>query len=104
MSWPTASARALGDRVLALEHVGSTSVPDLPAKPIIDIDLTVTDSSDEAAYVPALEQVGFVLQVREPGWHRAPLHGRNVTAGQSACLESRQPRGDPAPDVPRLAA
>ena len=61
--------RALGDRVLALEHVGSTSVADLPAKPVIDIDLTVCDSSDEAAYVPALEQVGFVLQIREPGWH-----------------------------------
>ena len=60
---------ALGDRVLALEHVGSTSVADLPAKPIIDIDLTVRDSSDEPAYLPALEQVGFVLQIREPRWH-----------------------------------
>ena len=60
---------ALGDRVLALDHVGSTSVPDLPAKPIIDIDLTVADSRDEAAYVPALERIGFVLQIREPGWH-----------------------------------
>ena len=61
--------RALGDRVLALEHVGSTSVPDLAAKPVIDIDLTVIDSSDEAAYVPALEQVGFLLHIREPRWH-----------------------------------
>ncbi len=43
---------ALGDRVLGLEHVGSTSVPGLDAKPVIDIDLTVVDSSDEAAYVP----------------------------------------------------
>jgi GrpB-like predicted nucleotidyltransferase (UPF0157 family) len=60
---------ALGDRVLALEHVGSTSVPGLPAKPVIDIDLTVADSSDEAAYVPALERVGFVLRIREPRWH-----------------------------------
>ena len=55
--------------MLALEHVGSTSVADLPAKPVIDIDLTVHDSSDEAAYVPALEEVGFVLQIREPRWH-----------------------------------
>lgn len=60
---------ALGDRVLALEHVGSTSVPDLRAKPIIDIDLTVADSSDESTYVPALERAGFVLEVREPRWH-----------------------------------
>lgn len=60
---------ALGDRVLELEHVGSTSVAGLPAKPIIDIDLTVIDSSDEPAYVPALEGVGFVLQIREPRWH-----------------------------------
>jgi GrpB-like predicted nucleotidyltransferase (UPF0157 family) len=62
--------RALGDRALALEHVGSTSVPDLPAKPIIDIDLTVSDASDESAYVPALESVGFVLTIREPSWHQ----------------------------------
>ena len=47
--------------------------PTLPAKPIIDIDLVVTDSSDEAAYVPALEQIGFVLLVREPGWHQHRL-------------------------------
>ena len=68
-SWPNASGTALGDRVLALDHVGSTSIPDLPAKAIIDIDLTVADSSDEAAYVPALERIGFVLQIREPRWH-----------------------------------
>lgn len=61
---------ALGDRVLAVEHVGSTSVPDLPAKPIIDIDLTVADSSDESTYVPSLERAGFVLRIREPSWHQ----------------------------------
>ena len=79
-SWPaqfdTLASRilvALGDRVLALEHVGSTSIPDLPAKPIIDIDLTVRDSSDEPSYVPALERAGFTLQLREPRWHEHRL-------------------------------
>lgn len=57
---------ALGDTALAVEHVGSTSVPGLLAKPLIDVDLTVADSSDEQAYVPALERRGFVLVVREP--------------------------------------
>jgi GrpB-like predicted nucleotidyltransferase (UPF0157 family) len=60
---------ALGDRALAVEHVGSTSVPGLPAKPIIDIDLTVADSADEPAYLPALERAGFLLVIREPWWH-----------------------------------
>ncbi|HZE37611.1 MAG TPA: GrpB family protein [Stackebrandtia sp.] len=60
---------ALGGAVIALEHVGSTSVPGLAAKPIIDIDLTVPDSADEASYVPALEAAGFALRVREPDWH-----------------------------------
>jgi GrpB-like predicted nucleotidyltransferase (UPF0157 family) len=60
--------QALGWRALVVEHVGSTSVPDLPAKPIIDIDLVVADPEDEAAYVPALETVGFELRVREPWW------------------------------------
>jgi GrpB-like predicted nucleotidyltransferase (UPF0157 family) len=58
----------LGDRVRLLEHVGSTSVPGLAAKPIIDIVLAVEDSSDEAAYVPAMEAAGFVLRIREPEW------------------------------------
>ncbi len=59
---------ALGWRALVVEHVGSTSVPGLPAKPIIDIDLVVADPAAEATYVPALEAVGFELRVREPWW------------------------------------
>jgi GrpB-like predicted nucleotidyltransferase (UPF0157 family) len=64
---------ALGDRVLVLEHTGSTSVPGLPAKPIVDILLLVADPTDEAAYVPDLESVGFLLHLREPGWHEHRL-------------------------------
>jgi GrpB-like predicted nucleotidyltransferase (UPF0157 family) len=59
---------ALGDKVLRLEHVGSTSVPGLCAKPVIDILLVVKDSSDESAYVPALEKAGYLLRIREPEW------------------------------------
>lgn len=60
---------ALGDQVLPLEHVGSTSVPGLAAKPRIDILLVVPRSADEPAYVPALEAVGYVLCIREPDWY-----------------------------------
>jgi GrpB-like predicted nucleotidyltransferase (UPF0157 family) len=60
---------ALGERALLLEHAGSTAVPGLAAKPIVDVVLAVADSSDEAAYVPALETAGYVLRIREPGWH-----------------------------------
>ena len=59
----------LGERVLLLEHVGSTSVPGLAAKPIIDILLGVADPSDEAAYVPSMEAAGYVLRIREPDLH-----------------------------------
>jgi GrpB-like predicted nucleotidyltransferase (UPF0157 family) len=59
---------ALASLAIRLEHVGSTSVPGLAAKPIIDIVLAVPDSADEAAYVPALEAAGYVLHNREPGW------------------------------------
>jgi GrpB-like predicted nucleotidyltransferase (UPF0157 family) len=58
----------LGDRVVRLEHAGSTSVPGLPAKPIVDIVLEVPDSSDEAAYLPDMEAAGYVLVIREPEW------------------------------------
>ena len=59
---------ALGHTAVLIEHAGSTSVPGLAAKPIIDIVLAVPDSADEAAYVPAMEAAGYVLQLREPDW------------------------------------
>jgi GrpB-like predicted nucleotidyltransferase (UPF0157 family) len=59
----------LCDRVLLLEHVGSTSVPGLAAKPIIDLLLVVVDSADEPSYVPALEDAGYMLRIREPNWY-----------------------------------
>ncbi|MEV0072241.1 GrpB family protein [Amycolatopsis sp. NPDC050768] len=61
---------ALGENVVLLEHVGSTSVPGLAAKPIIDILLEVPDSDDEDAYVPALEAAGYRLVIREPDWEK----------------------------------
>jgi GrpB-like predicted nucleotidyltransferase (UPF0157 family) len=64
---------ALGDRVLELHHVGSTSVPGLPAKPVIDVDLVVADSADEPAYLPDLVSAGFVHTIREPWWHEHRL-------------------------------
>ncbi len=59
---------ALGERALSVEHVGSTSVPGLPAKPVLDINLEVADTTDEDAYVPPLEAAGYVLRIREPDW------------------------------------
>jgi GrpB-like predicted nucleotidyltransferase (UPF0157 family) len=64
---------ALGDRVLRLEHTGSTSVPGLAAKPIIDMLLVVPNSADEPAYVLALEAAGYVLRIREPDWYEHRL-------------------------------
>ena len=58
----------LGDQVRLVEHVGSTSVPGLAAKPIIDIVLGVPDSADETAHVPPMEAAGYLLRIREPEW------------------------------------
>jgi GrpB-like predicted nucleotidyltransferase (UPF0157 family) len=76
-SWPPLYEREaarlrdiLGERVVLLEHVGSTSVPGLCAKPIIDILLVVPDSGDEPAYAPALEAAGYRLVIREPDRER----------------------------------
>jgi GrpB-like predicted nucleotidyltransferase (UPF0157 family) len=60
---------ALGPLALAVEHVGSTAVPGLPAKDRIDIDLIVADPADEGAYVPALAMAGYTLRTREPHWY-----------------------------------
>ena len=79
-AWPQLFARevdrvraVLGERALRIEHVGSTSVPGLAAKPIIDMLLVVLDSADEPAYVPALEHAGYVLRIREPDWYQHRL-------------------------------
>jgi GrpB-like predicted nucleotidyltransferase (UPF0157 family) len=79
-AWPRFFAReatriraALGDRALLLEHVGSTSVPGLAAKPKIDLLLVVANTADEPAYVPALEAAGYVLHIREPDWYEHRL-------------------------------
>ncbi|MGD0297529.1 MAG: GrpB family protein [Bryobacteraceae bacterium] len=82
----------LGARALRLEHTGSTSVPGLIAKPIIDVLLVVSDSADEEAYVPALEAAGYVLRVREPEWfeHRmfqGPDTEINLHVLSSGCAE-----------------
>jgi GrpB-like predicted nucleotidyltransferase (UPF0157 family)/GNAT superfamily N-acetyltransferase len=59
----------LAERALRIEHVGSTSVPGLPAKTVIDIVLVVTNSADETAYVAVLEAAGYRLHIREADWY-----------------------------------
>jgi GrpB-like predicted nucleotidyltransferase (UPF0157 family) len=84
--------RALGPKMLRIEHVGSTSVPGLAAKPLIDIVLVVADTTDEEAYVPPLEAAGYVLRIREPDWfeHRlfkGPDTNVNVHTFSEGCEE-----------------
>lgn len=92
--------RALGAAARRVDHIGSTSVPGLMAKPIVDIDLSVADADDEAAYLPAMERAGYHLRVREPG------HRLVRTAAWCPCthLRSRRRLGTTTPAVPRLAA
>jgi GrpB-like predicted nucleotidyltransferase (UPF0157 family) len=79
-AWPDRYAREerrirdlLGGAVVSIGHVGSTAVPGLAAKPIIDIDLVVPDSADEDGYLPVLVAAGYRLRVREPNWHEHRL-------------------------------
>jgi GrpB-like predicted nucleotidyltransferase (UPF0157 family) len=83
---------ALGEEMLRIEHVGSTSVPGLSAKPLIDVVLVVADSSDERAYVPQLEAAGYVLRIREPEWHehrlfKGPDTNVNIHTFSAGCEE-----------------
>lgn len=100
-SWPerfaavaAALTDALGSDVVAIAHVGSTAVPGLAAKDVIDIDLTVADPAAEDHYVPALERLGYRLTVREPAFEehrmlrldkpRVNLHVYGPGAAESA--------------------
>lgn len=85
----------LGERILLLEHAGSTSVPGLAAKPKIDMLLVVANSADEAAYVPDLEAAGYVLQIREPDWYehrmfKGPDTDINLHVFTTGCEEAER--------------
>jgi len=98
-NWPTKFetqariiANALGPSALRIEHIGSTSVPDLAAKPIIDILVVVQDSADESTYLPQLESAGYVLRVREPEWNehrmlRTPEKDVHIHIYSTGCPE-----------------
>jgi GrpB-like predicted nucleotidyltransferase (UPF0157 family) len=82
----------LGDRALSVEHIGSTAVPQLAAKPIVDMLLIIKNSADESSYLPALEAAGYVLRVREPDWHehrmlRTPQLDVHLHVYSRGCLE-----------------
>ncbi len=87
---------ALGPLAVRVEHVGSTAVPGLVAKPIIDILLVVPDPSDEAAYVRRVEAGGYLLHLREPGWHQHRLFKRSDPSVNLHVF------GPDAPEVERL--
>ena len=52
--------RVIGDLIIGIEHVGSTSVEGLSAKPIIDIDVVIKDYSVFATVVQKLETIGYI--------------------------------------------
>jgi GrpB-like predicted nucleotidyltransferase (UPF0157 family) len=82
----------LGQRALRIEHTGSTSVPGLAAKPIIDMLLVVSDSANEDAYMPDLERAGYKLRIRERDWHehrmfKGPDTDINLHVLSAGCAE-----------------
>lgn len=82
----------IGASALRIEHIGSTSVPGLAAKPIIDILVVVANSAEESAYLPPLEAVGYELRVREPDWNehrmlRTPEKDVHVHVYSTGCKE-----------------
>ena len=89
---------ALGSLIVSIEHVGSTSVPGLAAKPIIDIDLLIDDTTDESRYIPALEKLGYRLVLREPWWYG---HRMFVSAAEDVNLHV-WPEAAPEPIRHRL--
>jgi GrpB-like predicted nucleotidyltransferase (UPF0157 family) len=97
--WPALYAReaarirsALGHRALQIQHVGSTSVPGLAAKPVIDILLVVADSAHEDDYTPQLQGGGYILRIREKDWYEHRLFNSpdtpvNLHVFSSGCEE-----------------
>lgn len=95
--WPTVFAEhehridnALGAVARSIEHIGSTSVPGLAAKPIIDILVTVNDITAEEQYLGPLLSAGYLLRVREPGHRLVRTPARDVHVH---VLEAGDPAG-----------
>ncbi len=84
-------AGALGARALRVEHIGSTAVPGLAAKPIVDVLVELADPGDEAAYVTQLEAAGYELRVREPDHRmfRTPARDVHVHVWPEGSTEAR---------------
>jgi len=98
--WPACFAahrdhvvHALGSLALRIEHIGSTAVPTLAAKPIIDVLVAVTDPDDESVMMPAMESAGYQLRVREPGHRmvRTPARDVHVHVWSDSDLKSSGP-------------
>lgn len=71
-------AWALGPLARRIDHIGSTAVPGLAAKPIVDIQVSVPDVEDEPSYLDALLAAGYRHRVREPGHRMVRTPGRDV--------------------------
>lgn len=70
--------QALAGRARRIEHIGSTAVPGLAAKPIVDILVTVEHVDNDEELVSALEAAGYELRVREPGHRMVRTPERDV--------------------------
>ncbi len=90
---------ALGSVAFRVDHIGSTAVPGLAAKPIIDIQVSVSDIEDETPYLPVLVAAGYRLRVREPGHRMFRIPARCPPP----CLQRRERLGATPPSAPRLA-
>jgi GrpB-like predicted nucleotidyltransferase (UPF0157 family) len=64
-SWRSKLAAALGPTARRIDHFGSTSIPGLAAKPVIDIQVRVDDMTREELYVPQIEGLGVQLRSRD---------------------------------------
>ncbi|MGE5227394.1 MAG: GrpB family protein, partial [Planctomycetaceae bacterium] len=84
---------ALGDQVVRIDHVGSTSVPGLAAKPTVDIQVSLRSLEPREAYVPALTALGYRCLVDPIG----PDHeyaSRDVDGARSFHLHLTTPGSD----------
>ncbi|WP_326925955.1 GrpB family protein [Bacillus haynesii] len=82
----------LGKKVLAIEHIGSTSVPGLAAKPVLDLMAGVNSLSEASAWIEPLQQLGYEHVFHEgfparrffrKGMWRAGTHHLHVYVFQS---------------------
>jgi len=92
-AWRQRLSKVLGPKPVRIDHVGSTAIPGLAAKPVVDVQISVEDVRDESAYVPAIESIGVQFRSRDSRASCAASARSQDLSHEASWIQCREPSG-----------